>query len=134
MKYCEEYDYLKKHFNQVDDKIELPEENVTIFNIRFESKHRDILPDVIDSFSLLSDDLFSVPDSQIDENRFFKYPVIMRQGMECPKGVIILLHGLNERDWAKYLPWGGSSCKEDRESRVVVSNLFSHEPCSFDVE
>ncbi|MDP4184679.1 MAG: DUF6051 family protein, partial [Bacteroidota bacterium] len=92
--------------------------------IRFESKHRDILPDVIDSFSLLSDDLFSVPDSQIDENHFFKYPVIMRQGMECPKGVIILLHGLNERDWAKYLPWGVHLAKKTGKAVLLFPISF----------
>ncbi len=44
-------------------------------------------------------------DNIIEENIHFKYPILKLKGEEKSKGVIILLHGLNERTWDKYLPW-----------------------------
>ncbi len=124
MKYCEEYDYLRKHFNQVDELIDIPGDNLTVRNIQFESNHRDMLPDVTDSFSLLSDDLFSVPDSQIHENRLFNYSVIQVKSEEPIKGVIVLLHGLNERDWAKYLPWAASLARSTGKAILLFPISF----------
>ncbi|MDD4922635.1 MAG: DUF6051 family protein [Bacteroidales bacterium] len=44
-------------------------------------------------------------ESSIAENRSFTYPVFFHKGKEKAKEVIILLHGLNERNWDKYLCW-----------------------------
>lgn len=38
-------------------------------------------------------------------NYNFTYPVFMPDGMEIADGAIIMLHGLNERNWQKYLYW-----------------------------
>ncbi|WP_439181827.1 DUF6051 family protein [Carboxylicivirga taeanensis] len=40
------------------------------------------------------------------ENRDFTYPVFHPNKGTTSDGCIILLHGLNERTWDKYLPWG----------------------------
>lgn len=74
-------------------------------------------------------ELLQKPDSAIEENRKFNYSVIFstyrkntrkqRKNLdkktgkpalkgkwkEKSSGAIILLHGLNEKDWSKYLPW-----------------------------
>jgi len=44
-------------------------------------------------------------DERIEENRRFVYPVFIGHKALRSEKVIILLHGLNERDWNKYLPW-----------------------------
>jgi len=41
----------------------------------------------------------------IKENFSFKYPVFLPQGPTRHEKAILLLHGLNERSWNKYLPW-----------------------------
>jgi hypothetical protein len=44
-------------------------------------------------------------DVDILENREFTYALFKKEQPERADGVILLLHGLNERSWEKYLPW-----------------------------
>jgi hypothetical protein len=44
-------------------------------------------------------------DRSIPENRNFTYPIFFFNGRKKASQVIILLHGLNERSWDKYLCW-----------------------------
>ncbi|MDD4661024.1 MAG: DUF6051 family protein [Massilibacteroides sp.] len=46
-----------------------------------------------------------VTDNDIQENKTFTYTVFTPGGHERRKQAIILLHGLNERTWEKYLTW-----------------------------
>lgn len=48
---------------------------------------------------------FSTGDFSISENRHFTYPVFFPKGGKKASQVILLLHGLNERSWDKYLCW-----------------------------
>jgi len=63
-------------------------------------------------------EIIETPDSKVEENVNFNYSTITpieikkhkKTGKERIKsiktnGAIILLHGLNEKDWNKYLPW-----------------------------
>ncbi|MFB6317086.1 DUF6051 family protein [Saccharicrinis sp. FJH54] len=50
-----------------------------------------------------SDSFYNISDGQIPENDHFTYPVFKHS--DRSGGVIVLLHGLNERDWDKYLSW-----------------------------
>ncbi len=47
----------------------------------------------------------NAPDSSFDSNYNFCYHLFRPEGEEKLDSVIILLHGLNERNWDKYLPW-----------------------------
>lgn len=49
--------------------------------------------------------LSGMPDNEIRENIEFRYPVFLPVGKMKMDKVIILLHGLNEKSWEKYLPW-----------------------------
>jgi hypothetical protein len=62
--------------------------------------------------------LYSQPDQAIEENRSFRYHLVLPVGEERAKSLIILLHGFNERGWAKYLPWAGQLVK--RTGRGVL--------------
>jgi len=44
-------------------------------------------------------------DTSIKENKSFYYPVFIPYGSAKSKSFILLLHGLNERKWDKYLYW-----------------------------
>ncbi|HAH57417.1 MAG TPA: hypothetical protein DCL86_04665, partial [Bacteroidales bacterium] len=46
-----------------------------------------------------------IDEDQVPENMNFDYPVIQPTGSQYFDRAIILLHGLNERSWNKYLPW-----------------------------
>jgi hypothetical protein len=68
---------------------------IHILRLSFESS----MPDI----SNPNDDPTIVRDAAIGENLHFDYPVLVpadwRRGSSC----ILLLHGLNERHWNKYL-------------------------------
>jgi len=48
---------------------------------------------------------FDAELSQQNANKDFSYPIVHPNGEQPSDGCIILLHGLNERTWDKYLPW-----------------------------
>jgi len=48
----------------------------------------------------------------VGENEQFEYPVFVHTGKTKCNEVIVLLHGLNERSWTKYLPWAEYLCRE----------------------
>jgi len=50
----------------------------------------------------------STSESAVLENRRFEYPLFVPSGSKAQKACIILLHGLNEPSWEKYLSWGES--------------------------
>lgn len=53
---------------------------------------------------------FIISDS-VEENEVFEYPVFVPSDVRRHNEVILLLHGLNERNWSKYLPWAEYLCK-----------------------
>jgi hypothetical protein len=91
MDYSKTYSELKSIFNPESKKISIPGSVISIYNIGFNSE----LPQ--SGFS-------NKFDSLIPENRSFSYPVFTPRNLKSDK-VILLLHGLNERSWIKYLVW-----------------------------
>jgi len=55
---------------------------------------------------------FSVFNDQINENSCFDYPVFVKSKDSKYKNAILLLHGLNERYWNKYLTWAEYLCEK----------------------
>ena len=47
----------------------------------------------------------SIPDNNIQENKSFSYTIFTPKGSRKTDQAILLLHGLNERNWDKYLTW-----------------------------
>lgn len=47
----------------------------------------------------------SIPDNNIQENKSFSYTIFTPKGSRKTNQAILLLHGLNERNWDKYLTW-----------------------------
>lgn len=54
----------------------------------------------------------SQQDGTINENFTFEYPVFLPAGTARHEKAILLLHGLNERSWSKYLPWAEFLCRQ----------------------
>ena len=91
MEYTKTFNELKSLYNSDNEEILIPGSDIKIHNIRFESDGGLI------GFSNKS-------DSFITENKSFSYPVFSPADSKSNK-VILLLHGLNERSWIKYLVW-----------------------------
>ncbi len=91
MDYTRSFRELKSLFSTEKETIILPDTDITIRNIYFKS-------------DLPSEEFLNVHDTLIPENNYFSYPVFTPKNKESGK-VILLLHGLNERSWVKYLVW-----------------------------
>lgn len=94
MGYTIEYGKLASLYNPDRNETLIPETRIKIINTGF----------VSDTFS---GNFFSGNDFSIKENIMFSYPVFVPASPESRK-VILLLHGLNERSWNKYLAWAYS--------------------------
>jgi hypothetical protein len=91
MEYTKKYIELKNIFNPDVKEIIIPGSDIRIINTRFSSDTGN------DSF-------LNKNDVSIPENISFSYPVFVPADASSSK-VILLLHGLNERSWVKYLVW-----------------------------
>jgi pimeloyl-ACP methyl ester carboxylesterase len=91
MEYTRKYNELKNIFDPGSKKINIPGSDIRIVNIEFFS----------DS---VSDSFLNKNDISVPENVTFSYPVFVPSDAASRK-VILLLHGLNERSWVKYLVW-----------------------------
>ena len=97
MNYNERYSILNSHFIQGAD-FHIEETNIDVRFFGFNSKacceENDVLP----------------ADNCIEENFSFEYPIFIPSGKSKHDEAILLLHGLNERSWNKYLPWAEYLC------------------------
>jgi hypothetical protein len=91
MEYTRTYNDLKSIFSSEAGEIPIPGSGISIFNIGFHS-------------DLPSEEFSNINDLHIPENSSFSYPVFAPVNRDSGK-VILLLHGLNERSWIKYLVW-----------------------------
>lgn len=91
MQYTETFNRLKLVFDPHSKETPLPGDDLRIVNL-------DFVSDPVTS------GFINENDTSIDENRSFSYPVFVPPGKQSRR-VILLLHGLNERSWLKYLPW-----------------------------
>ena len=104
MNYTDNQLRLKNIFNLSDREISIPQSPVRIINCLFRSVIRPTNPVAFrkeNESSTLPDILMEYFDGNSD----FTYPIFMPVGSERVNGAIILLHGLNERSWTKYLSW-----------------------------
>jgi hypothetical protein len=111
MEYTKTYNELKNLFNSENEIINIPGSGVRIHNVRFSS-------------DFPAKGFLNLPDTLIAENRTFSYPVFAPRKIESDK-VILLLHGLNERSWVKYLVWA-YWLSEYTESYVILFPISFH--------
>jgi hypothetical protein len=106
MKLTEQFHSLKEIFNLNKDRIEIPGSGTSICNFNFYS-----FRGIYDSSHTEFTNFPSREDGKIAENRSFKYPVFIPVTGRKYNSVIILLHGLNERNWYKHLAWARYLCE-----------------------
>ncbi len=110
MEYTRSFSELRSLFNPEALYSEVSWSGVRIHNLKFRS----------DSTGEI---FVSNHDQKIRENSCFTYPVFEPPRPE--KKVILLLHGLNERSWVKYLPWG-HWLAENTNSYVIMFPISFH--------
>jgi hypothetical protein len=133
--YLELYSTLKQSVSFLTKKIPLLE-GLTLENYNFVSQYKSQslsdfkcpgipaelsakLPSGTDISSL-----FVTIDDDILENRFFSYHLIHPKTINKAQGLIILLHGFNERNWDKYLPWAAHLAAKTSKSVLLFPISF----------
>ncbi len=121
MAYKDEFKYLRKAIDLSEQSQSIYDERLTVVNLPFESKNYHILPgedryvdqgkifpktpDYQNAISPEINEILNLADSKVHQNRFFTYSIFRPTGKEKVKGAIMLFHGLNEKNWDKYLFW-----------------------------
>ncbi|MCD7971704.1 MAG: DUF6051 family protein [Candidatus Azobacteroides sp.] len=101
MELISRFQFLKSVFSY-DRKVRLEDNNLEISPFVFTSC-KDEVSDLQKELS--PPEFCNVTDDRIDENKKFEYVIFHPAGRKKSDQAIILLHGLNERSWEKYLPW-----------------------------
>ena len=110
MNYTETHNGLKEIFSAEKQQIKIPWSGITIFNLNYQSRFPQ-------------SDFINLEDKKIEENFQFSYPVFAPA--QKSSKVILLLHGLNERSWLKYLSWA-HTLAENTSSYVVLFPISFH--------
>jgi hypothetical protein len=111
MEYTDRYNALKSILIPGESEIRIPDSGIKIRNTGFRS-------------DLPLDGFMNENDLLIPENRSFSYPVFVPRNPGSRK-VILLLHGLNERSWLKYLPWA-YSLADYTDSYIILFPISFH--------
>lgn len=143
MSYSSDYQYLKNLFSENSGPYALPDSKVRILRVPFESRNHKILPgdemykckehqkvfypgySVNEETRIPYNDLHQVNDSKIAENRLFHYTVFTYPAPLGSRKAILLFHGLNEKNWDKYLPWA-KALAERTKSTVILFPIAFH--------
>jgi pimeloyl-ACP methyl ester carboxylesterase len=105
MDYTQKYHQLKCLFVPDVIKTDFPDSDISCYWAKFESENISVLAEERDHYFHEISELNMLPDDAIVENHSFTYPVFKSAGSAKNQQAIILLHGLNERSWNKYLVW-----------------------------
>ncbi len=111
MKYTERYLEMRSVFDPGITFTDLNNTGSKIINIPFTSEN-------------VASGLINNEDIRVNENISFSYPVFIPPGNKSRKA-ILLMHGLNERNWTKYLAWAYTLSVETG-SYVILFPLSFH--------
>ncbi|MCF8307879.1 MAG: DUF6051 family protein [Bacteroidales bacterium] len=124
MGYTNDFHQLTKLYRTDQDTLTLKDWGIKIKNPAFHSRYAEIIPAKCEAACSSDKEFFLQPDQKIPENRNFTYPVIKNNHNSDESKVIILLHGLNERSWHKYLPWGKELCLKTGHPVILFPIAF----------
>ncbi len=140
MAYKDDFYYLKNEFDLEKDSIEIYNGKYKIHNLMFESENFKILPgessyqdheltfpqtpDYQNAISPEINEILNLADSKVHENRFFKYSIFKPPIPKKAKGAIILFHGLNEKNWDKYLVWAKTLMEKTGKAIILFPIAF----------
>jgi len=124
MKYTESFHSLKSVFNPTFPEIQGISPTCVIQQFRFASNPA-LISEPVAGLQPLTQRHPDSDDSIIRENCEFTYPVFVPEGKTSNDRALILLHGLNERSWTKYLPWA-QRLAEDLQRPVILFPISFH--------
>jgi hypothetical protein len=114
--------YLESVFSS-EKKIKLEDSRLEILQFPFESSFNANEIRTVRK-NLPSDDFSEAKDSFINENKSFNYSIFTPSGKDKRNETILLLHGLNERSWKKYLTWAEYLAKTTGKPVILFPIAF----------
>ncbi|MDR1646079.1 MAG: DUF6051 family protein [Tannerellaceae bacterium] len=122
MKFAERFRKLKDLFSY-EKEVCLEDTSLKIRPFRFNQVF--VNPEIKQIQQTIAPPAFcSVSDDDIEENKRFTYTVFVRQGVVQTNKAILLLHGLNERNWEKYLPWAEELALQTERAVILFPIAF----------
>ncbi len=122
MDYLRLYERLKNRISFDESRIDL-DLGVSVHNFRFHSHHTNLLPGGQES-SMPAGTVLDVADAMVSENREFTYHVFQPTSSGKSSDMILLLHGFNEKNWNKYLPWAARLLEITGKTVVLFPMAF----------
>lgn len=140
MAYWEDFTALRGLFNENRQQCLVPDGDILIERFSFVSENHDLLPGraeyrCTDHYRLFSEKvreaaprslmerMLHLEDARVRENISFTYPVFSLPEGETDR-IIVLFHGLNERNWEKYLPWAQRLVRATGKAVVLFPTAF----------
>lgn len=107
----------------LERKITISEKKISILPFTFKQTFNE---KEIKSFqeNLPSAEFFQTSDDSISENKVFNYCIFTPQSSAKSNEAILLLHGLNERAWKKYLSWAEYLTETTGKSVILFPIAF----------
>ena len=68
--------------------------------------------------------MLETADRDVEENNRFTYTLFKPAGTSLMHKVILLLHGLNEKKWDKYLPWAEALARKTNSAVILFPIAF----------
>ena len=118
MGYTIRHQLLQSLFSQDKPIVKIPDSSTVIQNLEYTSTYKRPEQKKVDFNSP-----YSWEDAQICENWNFSYPVFSPDNNKNNRA-IILLHGLNERDWTKYLTWAEYLVQHTQRTVIMFPLAF----------
>jgi len=105
MEFKKTFNALKQNFSITSGNTEPNGQGFSFKSIPFCSSSKPIPCTLSGIFNGTNGNSFASEDAKIKENMHFNLPVYLPSSSSIYSKAIVLLHGLNERSWHKYLPW-----------------------------
>jgi hypothetical protein len=123
MQFTEYYTFLKGIFNTSTEVIKIPGSKAEIRFCLFESP-AEITPESEILHEIRKTLKGGKQDQMIMENHKFFYPVFCPSGNNKNSKAILMLHGLNERKWDKYLTWAQYLTEHTQKAVILFPTSF----------
>ena len=123
MDYFENQALLRTSYNYQDQRIPVPGSSTVITNCLFRSTVSPEPAVYSNSGNGIADGSGLLARS-FAGNYTFTYPVFMPGGLETASGAIVMLHGLNERNWNKYLYWAQYLAENTGKAVILFPMAF----------
>lgn len=124
--YIDSYHTLKTLLRPDFTQINIPGSGSVVTYFNFISSPPPVKPEPIKYTSTLPAGTIALIDNeQITENLKFTYPVFIPGGSASHRRALIILHGLNEKCWTKYLPWA-QQLAEGLQRPVILFPISYH--------